>query len=63
MFNYGGASVVDYLIAEDRLLEKITTFKVLPPEFDSKHSPIAATIEIETAKAKKGKIVQSSKQL
>ena len=53
--------MVDYLIAENTLLEKLITFKVLPPEFDSKHSPIAATIEIETTKASKGKLFNPPK--
>ena len=38
--NYEGASVVEYLIVEETIYEKILNFRVLPPTFDSKHSPM-----------------------
>ena len=37
-FNNGGASVADYLLTEIPLQKNILDFKVLPPEFDSKHT-------------------------
>ena len=35
-FSYEGASVVDYLIVQETIYEKILNFRVLPPTFDSK---------------------------
>ena len=60
-FNHGGASVVDYFITENTLQEKVLAFKVLPPEFDSKHAPIAATIKTETSNKGKGKLLNPPK--
>ena len=47
-FNYEEASVVDYFIAEETIYEKILNFRVLPLTFDSKHSPIVATLKCHT---------------
>ena len=47
-FNYEGASVVDYLIVEETIYEKMLNFRVLSPTFDSKHSPIFATLKCHT---------------
>ena len=33
-FSYEGASVIDYLIVEETIYEKILNFRVLPPTFD-----------------------------
>ena len=42
------ASEVDYLIVEETIYEKILNFRVVPPTFDSKHSPIVATFKCHT---------------
>ena len=47
-FNYEGASLLDYLIMEETIYEKILNFRVLPPTFDSKHLPFAATLKCHT---------------
>ena len=52
-FNYEGASVVDYIIMEETIYEKILNFKVLPPTIDSKHSPTVATFKCNTTLQKK----------
>ena len=46
--DYEGASVLDYLIMEETIYEKILNFRVLPPRFDSKHSPFVATLKCHT---------------
>ena len=61
-FNYEGASVVDYLIVEETIYEKILNFRVLPPTFDSKHSPIVATLKCHTKlQTEKGKLLNPPK--
>ena len=47
-FNRLGASVVDYLLVENPICQKVENWKILPPEFDSKHTPITATFRIKT---------------
>ena len=47
-FNRGGATVVDYLLVENPIHQRLENFKILPPEFDSKHTPITATFRITT---------------
>ena len=49
-FNNLGASVVDYLLAETNISEKILEFKVLHPTFDSKNAPIMTTLKFSTNK-------------
>ena len=49
-FNNLCASVVDYLLADSNIWEKILEFKVLDPIFDSKHAPITATLKFSTSK-------------
>ena len=44
-FNNSGASVVDYVLAETSIYENIIQFKVLPPEYDSKHAPIIIIVK------------------
>ena len=57
-FSYEGASVVDYLIVEETIYEKILNFRILPPTFDSKHSPIVATLKCHTKlQTEKGKLL------
>ena len=46
--NYERASVDDYLIVKETIYEKILNFRVLPLTFDSKHSPIVATLKCHT---------------
>ena len=61
-FNYEGASAVDYLIVEETIYEKILNFRVLPPTFDSKHSPIVATLKCHTKlQTEKGKLLNPRK--
>ena len=61
-FNYEGATVVDYLIVEETIYEKILNFRVLPPTFDSKHSPIVATLKCHTKlQTEKGKLLNPPK--
>ena len=55
-FNNGGASVVDYLLTEILLHKNILDFKVLPPEFDSKHAPITTTFKISELRTEKRKL-------
>ena len=47
-FNYEGASAVYHLIVEETIYEKILNFRVLPPPFHSKHSPIIAALKFHT---------------
>ena len=46
-FNSGGASVVDYFIGDNDIISSIHEMIVLPPTFNSKHTPITAKIEVE----------------
>ena len=55
-FNNGGASVVDYPLTEIPLHKNIQDFKVLPPEFDSKHAPITTTFKISELRTEKRKL-------
>ena len=60
--NYEGASVVDDLIVEKTIYEKILNFRILPPTFDSKHSPIVATLKCHTKlQTEKGKLLNPPK--
>ena len=43
----GGASAVNYLLVENPIHQKVENIKLLPPEFDSKHTPITATFRIK----------------
>ena len=60
-FNNLGASVVDYLLAESNIWEKILEFKVLNPTFDSKYAPIMTTLKFSTNKLGKEKLFNSPK--
>ena len=60
-FNQGGASVVDYLLAENSIHQKVENLKILPPEFDSKHAPITATFRIKTINNSIGKLLNPPK--
>ena len=61
-FNYEGARVVDYLIVEETIYDKILKFRVLPRTFDSKHSPVAATLKFHTKlQTEKGKLLNPPK--
>ena len=60
-FNNGGASVVNYLLTEIPLHKNILDFKVLPPEFDSKHAPITALCDQLKEKNKPGNIQDITK--
>ena len=55
-FNNGGASVVDYLLTEIPLYKNID-FKVIPPEFDSKHAATATTFKISKLRIEKRKLL------
>ena len=56
-FNNMRASVVDYLVLSRPLMKNITNFKVLPPNFHSKHAPITATFKSSFVKFGKGKVL------
>ena len=56
-FNYRAASVADYLVLGMSLMKNIMKFKVLPPNFDSKHVPITATFNSSFVKFGKAKVV------
>ena len=61
-FNYEGATVVDYLIVEETIYEKILNFRVLLPTSDSKHSLIVATLKCHTKlQTEKGKLLNPPK--
>ena len=60
-FNHGGASVVDYLLVENSIHQKVGNLKILPPEFESKHAPIAATFRIKTINNSIGKLLNPPK--
>ena len=55
------ASVVDYLVLSRPLLKIIRNFKLLPPNFDSKHAPITATSKISFVRFGKGKVLNHPK--
>ena len=60
-FNRGGASVIDYLLTENSIHQKVENLKILPPEFDSKHAPITATFSIKTINNSIGKLLNPPK--
>ena len=60
-FNNMRASVVDYLVLSRPLLKNIVNFKVLPPNFHSKHTPITATFKSSFVKFGKGKVLNHPK--
>ena len=61
-FNYEGANVLDYVIAEETIYEKILNFRVLTPTFDSQHSAIVPTLKCHSKlQTKKGKLLNPSK--
>ena len=49
-FSNMGKSVVNYLVFSRSLMKNITKFKVLSPNFDSKHAPITATFKSSLVK-------------
>ena len=55
-FNNRGASVVESLLTEIPLHKNILDFKVLPPEFDSKHAPVTTTFKIFELRTEKRKL-------
>ena len=60
-FNNLGASVVDYLLADSNIWEKILEFKLLDPTFDSKHASIMTTLKFSTSKLGKEKLFNPPK--
>ena len=63
-FNYEGASVVDYLIVKETIYEKMLNCRVLSPTFDSKHSPIFATLKCHTKlQTENGRLLNPPKTL
>ena len=52
-----GRQVLDYLVLGMSLMKNIMKFKVLPPNFDSKHVPITATFNSSFVKFGKAKVV------
>ena len=55
-FNNRGTSAADYLVLSRSLMKNIIMFKVLPPNFDSKHAPITATFKSSFVKFEKEKV-------
>ena len=51
----GGGSVVDCLVLSRSLMKNVTKFKVLQPNFASKHAPITATFKSSFVKFEKWK--------
>ena len=47
-FTKNGCSTVDYIIADNVLINNIKKLEILPPEFLSVHSPLSATIKLGT---------------
>ena len=60
-FNREGACVVDYLLVENPIHQKVENLKILPPEFDSNHTPITATFRIKTINITIGKLLNRPK--
>ena len=60
-FNNLGASVVDYLLADSNIWEKILEFKLLDPTCDSKHASIMTTLKFSTSKLGKEKLFNPPK--
>ena len=60
-FNCEGASIVDYLSVENSIHQKVDNLKILPPEFDSKYTPITATFRIKTINNSIGKLFHPPK--
>ena len=46
---------------DSNILEKILSFKILPPEFDSKHTPITATFKCHKTKFPDAKLLNPPK--
>ena len=61
-FNREGACVADYLLVENPIHQKVENLKILPPEFDSKHTPIIATFRIKTINITIGKLLNPPKE-
>ena len=60
-FNNLGASVVDYLLVDSNIWEKILEFKLLDPTFDSKHASLMTTLKFATSKLGKEKLFNPPK--
>ena len=60
-FNRGAASVVDYLLVENPIQQKVENLKILLPEFDSKHTPITSTFRSKTIINSIGKLLNPPK--
>ena len=48
---------MDYLVFSSSLMKNVMKFKVLPPSFDSKHTPIIANFKSFFVKVRKGKVL------
>ena len=59
-FNWEEASVVEYLLVENPLKQKVRILKILPHEVDSKHTLVTATFRIKTIEYYQ-KTIQSTK--
>ena len=55
-FNNDDTSVVDYVLAKSPIYKNMTQFKVLPPVFDSKHTPITTTLKASGVTIQKKKL-------
>ena len=56
-----GEGVVHYLVLSRSLMKNVINFKVLPPNFDSKHTPINATFKSPFVKFRKEKVLNHPK--
>ena len=53
--------MVDYLLGENSIHQKAENLKILPSEFDSKHTPVTATFRINTINNSVGKLLDTPK--
>ena len=53
--------MVDNLLVGNNLHQKVENLKILPPEFDSKHTPITATFRIKIINKTIGKLLTTPK--
>ena len=60
-FSRGAASVVDYLLVENPIQQKVENLKILLPEFDTKHTPITATFRSKAIINSIGKLLNPPK--
>ena len=60
-FSRGGPSLVDYLLVENTINQKVENLKILTPDFDSRNTPITATFRIKSINDTIGKLFNPPK--